>query len=120
LGETWSTNFDQILTEIETLREGKPTAIRLVSGINDFVLYPEMNEGMPPDFATTGGALISELLTVAMCNAAAAHEAVCVDEGQPAQSDHRLISARLRSRWLVMKARDAMTHITVTNSQAPG
>ncbi len=79
LGETWTTNFDQILTEIETLRKGNATAIRLVSAANPFVLYPEMNEGMPADFATTGGALMFELLTGAMCDAAAAHEAVCID-----------------------------------------
>lgn len=79
LGETWSSNFDQILTEIETLREGNPTAIRLVNAANPFVLYPEDNEGMPADFATTGGALIFDLLAGAMCDAAAAHEAVCID-----------------------------------------
>jgi hypothetical protein len=79
LGETWSTNFDQILNEIETLREGNPTAIRLVNGANPFVLYPEDNEGMPPDFATTGGTLIFDLLAGAMCDAAAAHEAMCID-----------------------------------------
>ncbi len=79
LGEAWSTNFDQILNEIETLREGNPTAIRLVNGANPFVLYPEDNEGMPPDFATTGGTLIFDLLAGAMCDAAAAHEAVCID-----------------------------------------
>ena len=79
LGETWSSNFNQILTEIETLRDGNPTAIRLVNAANPFVLYPEMSEGMPPDFATTGGALMFELLSVAMCDAAAAHEAVCLD-----------------------------------------
>ena len=79
LGETWSTNFEQILTEIETLREGNPTAVRLVNAANPFVLYPEMNEGLPPDFATTGGTLMFDLLTAAMCDAAAAHEALCID-----------------------------------------
>ncbi len=79
LGEMWSTNFEQILTEIETLREGNPTAIRLVNGANPFVLYPEDNEGLPPDFATTGGTLMFDLLAAAMCDAAAAHEAVCID-----------------------------------------
>lgn len=78
LGETWSTNYEQILTEIATLRDGNPTAVRLVNGANPFVLYPEDNEGMPPDFATTGGTLIFDLLTAAMCDAAAAHEAVCI------------------------------------------
>jgi len=79
LGDEWSANFDAILTEIETLREGKPTAIRLVNAANPFLSEPEMNHGMPEGFATNGGALIFELLTVAMCDAAAAHNAVCVD-----------------------------------------
>jgi hypothetical protein len=79
LGQVWSANFDAILTEIETLRAGKPTAIRLVNAANPFVSVPEMNVGLPENFATTGGALIFELLTAAMCDAAAAHNAVCVD-----------------------------------------
>ncbi len=79
LGETWSTNFDQILTENETLRDGNPTVVRLVNGANPFVLYPEDNEGLPPDFATTGGTLIFDLLAAAMCDAAVAHEAICID-----------------------------------------
>ena len=79
LGELWETNFDAILTEIETLREGKPTAVRLVSAANPFVSYPEMNVGLPEGFAATGGALVFELLATAMCDAATAHNAVCVD-----------------------------------------
>jgi hypothetical protein len=79
LGDVWSANFDAILSEIETLREGKPTAIRLVNAANPFVSVPEMNVGLPEGFATTGGALMFELLTDAMCDAAAAHNAVCVD-----------------------------------------
>ena len=79
LGQLWSANFDAILTEIETLRDGRPTAIRLVSAANPFVSIPEMNEGLPQDWATTGGALVFELLATAMCDAADAHHAVCVD-----------------------------------------
>ena len=79
LGEMWSANFDEILTEIKALREGQPTAIRLVNAANAFLSVPEMNEGMPTDFAMTGGALAFELLTAAMCDAAATHDAVCVD-----------------------------------------
>jgi hypothetical protein len=78
LGQTWSVNLDAILTEIVTLREGRPTVIRLVNAANPFVSVPEMNEGLPEVFAT-GGALILELLTVATCDAAAPHSALCVD-----------------------------------------
>ena len=79
LGERWSANFDAILDEIVALRSGRPTVIRLVNGANPFVSYPEMVEGMPEGFATGNGALTVQLLTDAMCDAAEAHDAVCVD-----------------------------------------
>jgi hypothetical protein len=61
--EVWHDNFDAILTEIETLRDGKPTAIRLVNAANPPFLPPE----------------IFELLTIANCDAAEAHDAICID-----------------------------------------
>jgi lysophospholipase L1-like esterase len=79
LGRLWKANFDAILTEIETLRQGRPTAIRLVDAANPFVSDPEMSTGMPAGFATTNGALIFELLKEAMCDNAKKHHAVCVD-----------------------------------------
>jgi hypothetical protein len=79
LGERWRANFGAILDEIAVLRAGQPTAIRLVNGTNPFVSYPEMLEGMPEGFATGNGALTVQLLTDAMCGAAEAHDAVCVD-----------------------------------------
>ena len=79
LGEEWHVNFDAILTEIHALREGAPTAIRLVNATNPFLNYPEDNEGLPEDFPSTGGALIFDLLSAAMCDTAANHGAVCVD-----------------------------------------
>jgi hypothetical protein len=79
LGDFWKGNFNAILTEIETLREGKPTAIRLVDAANPFVSVPEMMVGMPEGFATGNGALIFQLLNDAMCDAATKHGAVCVD-----------------------------------------
>jgi hypothetical protein len=78
-GQTWLANFDAILTEIDTLREDQPTAIRLVSAANPYVSIPEMNEGMPDGWATAGGALAFELLASSMCEAAEKHGAICVD-----------------------------------------
>lgn len=75
----WEKNFDAILDEIEGLRAGKPTAIRLVSAANAFVSVPEMTRGLPKDFATTEGALIFKNLNDALCTNAAKHDAVCVD-----------------------------------------
>ena len=81
LGQIWSDNFEAILTEIQTLRDGQPTAIRLVNAANPWLSVPEMNEGLPDDFATTGGAPppIPDCPTASMCEAAEAHDAICID-----------------------------------------
>jgi hypothetical protein len=79
LGKVWATNFDTILTAIDDLRGGKPTVIRLVNASNGFLFDPSMRAGLEPEFATSRGALIYQLLNVAMCDAAAQHHAVCVD-----------------------------------------
>jgi hypothetical protein len=79
LGATWKSNFDAILSEVDALRVGKPTVVRLVDAANPFVSVPAMTEGMPPGFATGNGALIFRLLNDAMCAAATAHHALCVD-----------------------------------------
>jgi hypothetical protein len=75
----WERNFDAILDEIEGLRAGKPTAIRLVSAANPFVSDPSMAKGLPEDFATKEGALIFMNLNDTLCSNAARHDAVCVD-----------------------------------------
>jgi hypothetical protein len=79
LGQMWHRNFDAILTEIRALRTDKPATIRLVNADNPFLSDPGMSAGMPPGFATGGGALIFKLLTDAMCDAAATHAAKCID-----------------------------------------
>jgi hypothetical protein len=67
------------LREIETLRAGKPTAVRLVDAANAFLWDKSLREGMPNNFAKSGGALIYKLLNDALCRNAAKHHAVCVD-----------------------------------------
>jgi hypothetical protein len=79
LGRLWEKNFDAILREIERLRAGKPTAIRLVDAANPFVSDPSMAPDLPKDFSATKGALIFKLLNDALCHNAAEHHAVCVD-----------------------------------------
>lgn len=81
LGERWSTNFDSSIDEIERLRDGKPTAIRLVNAANFLTSAPSMatEMGLDEDFAMTAFALNFELLTKATCEAAEAHDAQCVD-----------------------------------------
>ena len=81
LGERWATNFDASLEEIEQLRDGKPTAIRLVNAANIFTSLPSIatDLGLEEDFASEAFALNFELLTQAVCDAAEAHDAQCVD-----------------------------------------
>ena len=79
MGRSGHANFDAILDEIELLRAGKPTAVRLVSNENAFLSHPEMAEGLGDDFAMTNGAFFRELLKEAQCDAADAHGAQCVD-----------------------------------------
>ena len=54
LGERWATNFDASLEEIEHLRDGKPTAIRLVNAANIFTSVPTIatDLGLEEDFAS--------------------------------------------------------------------
>jgi hypothetical protein len=80
MGRQWDANFASILDEIDLLRAGEPTAVRLLSNPNPFITFPEMiPEGLGDDFALTDGALIWELLNEANCDAADAHGAQCVD-----------------------------------------
>lgn len=81
LGQRWASNFDMSIEEIESLRDGKPTAIRLVNAANIFTSVPSIatDLGLDEDFAFTAFALNFELLTDAVCEAAEAHDAQCVD-----------------------------------------
>ncbi|HSC92419.1 MAG TPA: hypothetical protein VLB86_12250 [Gaiellaceae bacterium] len=74
----WRDNFAAILEDIESLRDGKPTAVRLVSAANFFVSEPGATDGLPAD-AMAFGARMFEALNDAACAAARTHDAVCVD-----------------------------------------
>ena len=81
LGERWASNFDASLEEIERLRDRKPTAIRLVNAANILTSVPSIATelGLDEDVASTAFALNFELLTKAICEAAEARDAQCVD-----------------------------------------
>lgn len=74
LARTWERDFDAILDEIETLREGRPTAIRLVNAANFLNNDPAFNAAQGRGVAT-----IFEALTQVLCANAEAHGAVCID-----------------------------------------
>jgi hypothetical protein len=81
MGERWATNFDAALNEIEQLRAGKPTAIRLVNAANLFTSLPSLDDdlGLEEEYATRAFALMFQLLTDAICEAAQSHGGQCVD-----------------------------------------
>ena len=79
LGPSWRASFDAILDEIATLRDGKPTAIRLVTADNFFISDPGLIEEFGRRFGRTTGAQILDDLATAICGAAQAHDAVCID-----------------------------------------
>jgi GDSL-like Lipase/Acylhydrolase family len=73
LDRRWHRDFDAILSEIEELRAGQPTAIRLVSVPNEFndpSFSPATLRGFEASF---------EALAQAMCDNAKKHDVVCID-----------------------------------------
>jgi hypothetical protein len=77
LGQSWSEDLDAILGEIEQLRSGQPTAVRLVNAANAFIgtTLPGMDEATSAAFSE----LFFEELTVAMCENAKDHRVECLD-----------------------------------------
>jgi hypothetical protein len=73
LGRRWHRDFDAILTEIDELRAGQPTAIRLVNAANAF------NDPSFSPAALRGFEAYFQALTDAMCENAKKHDVVCVD-----------------------------------------
>lgn len=81
VAEGYRISFDKILTEIEGLRQGQPTAIRLVATSNEFLADPGLIEVLGPDFGKTSGVTITQMNRDVLCEIAAKHNAKCVDLG---------------------------------------
>ena len=78
-------SFDGIVTEIELLRNGRPTAIQLVTGVNEFLTDPGLIDAVGPAYAKTHGVAITKMLADVQCEVAAKHTAKCIDLGLRAQ-----------------------------------
>ena len=70
-------NLDKILTEIDSLRAGRPTALRLTTQYSDFG-GPPGNICCPP-IATKVAAQVKVAFNRVECEVATAHHARCVD-----------------------------------------
>ena len=79
VGEGWRISFDGILAEIEIWRNGKPTAIRLVTNSNEALSDPGLIEIFGPKDSSGGGAFITDLHHDILCEVAAKHGATCID-----------------------------------------
>jgi len=75
----WRASFDAILQRIHAIRQGRPTAIRLVPADDFFISDPFLIDQFGMHFGRTIGAMIMEELATATCQAADAYGAVCVD-----------------------------------------
>ncbi|MGH9212049.1 MAG: SGNH/GDSL hydrolase family protein [Acidimicrobiales bacterium] len=79
VAEGWRTGFDGILAEIDDLRAGEATAVRVISNSNEFLADPGLIATFGAEFGPTGGAAITAMHHDALCEASAAHGAACVD-----------------------------------------
>jgi lysophospholipase L1-like esterase len=70
-------NLDAILGEIEVLRTGHPTAIRV--GSPDYNPFVGWSEAPSPSYGADFYTQVAAALTAAACEAASAHGAQCVD-----------------------------------------
>jgi lysophospholipase L1-like esterase len=70
-------NLDAIVGEIEVIRTGRPTAIRV--GSPDYNPFVGWSEAPSPTFGADFYAQVAAALTAAACEAASAHGAQCVD-----------------------------------------
>jgi lysophospholipase L1-like esterase len=70
-------NLDKILTEIDSLRAGRPTAVLLTTQYSDFP-GPPGNTCCPP-IATRVAAQVKVAFNKVECQVATAHDATCVD-----------------------------------------
>lgn len=79
IADGWRTAFEGILTEIDALRSGQHTAIRLLTNSNEFLFDPGLIALFGQEFGLEGGATITALMHEVLCDVAAEHGARCVD-----------------------------------------
>ena len=73
---TFAANYEVILSNIEQLRSGHPTAIRVTSADNPFVGW---SEAPSPTFGVDFYAQVAEAESKTACNIATSHGGLCVD-----------------------------------------
>lgn len=79
VADRWHADFDSMLTQIDELRAGRPTSVRIVTMSNEFISDPGLIDFFGRDFGPRQGAKIVAMQRDALCEAAEAHDALCVD-----------------------------------------
>lgn len=79
--ETLRGTFDQILTDIDGLRAGMPTAVRIVTMSNEFLSEQGAIELVGADFGASGGVAVTTMMRDMWCAAGTANGATCVELG---------------------------------------
>lgn len=74
-------SFDGILSDIGGRRNGRPTAIRLVTTSNEFLADPGLIEALGADFGKAAGVAVTKVNRDMQCELAGKHNAKCVDLG---------------------------------------
>jgi hypothetical protein len=91
LSDTLRVLWDGLLTEIDGLRGGKPTAVRMVTTANEYLTDPGLIDVFGPEFGKTGGVVITTMMRDTECQVADAHHARCVDLGLALNGPDRLV-----------------------------
>jgi lysophospholipase L1-like esterase len=85
IGDAYASDLNGVLTQIEKLRAGKPTAVRLTTIYNDVVQggYTAVTTFYKPPVlkqALTGIRSLIQAMNTRICQLAAKHHALCVDD----------------------------------------
>jgi lysophospholipase L1-like esterase len=106
--ETLRATFDGMLAEIETLRDGRPTAIRLVTMANEFLTDEGLIDVLGAEFGKTSGVTITRMLRDMQCEVAAAQHAVCVDLGLALNGPDLLVPMDVQTQAGMQAVADAI------------
>ena len=101
-------SFNGMLTEIERLRNGQPTVVRLVTMSNEFLADPDLIGALGADFGRTKGVVVTKMNRDAECQVAAAHHAKCVDLGLALNGPDLLEPQDVNTQDAMQKVADAI------------
>jgi len=108
VAESLRVSFEGILTEIDGLRAGRPTAVRLVTISNEFLADPDLIDALGVDFGRTRGVAVTKMNRDVECLVAAAHHAKCVDLGAALNGSDLLQPQDVNTQDAMQKVADAI------------